>query len=233
MNILITGGNKGIGLELTKFLLKKGHNIYIFARDFNNKAFQQLLNYNSIFAYNVDVQDHLNVCKHILMIPKIDILINNAAINIDGTVHKLNGQDWDKIINVNLTGTFNCCRGILPLMRKQNFGRIINIISVLALTGAFGAGAYSASKAGIIGLTKSIALENATKNITANCIAYGYMGIGMCERLSKNIKQSVLQNIPMHRFGELKEIIYPVLFLMSKEAGYIKGQVLNVNGGLF
>ena len=171
--------------------------------------------------------------KIISVFGKIDVLINNAAIYEDSTVWKMSIDTWDKVIRNDLTSVFNCTKFATKYMRQQEYGRIISISSVVGQTGSFGTSNYSAAKAGIFGFTKTVAREVATKNITVNAVALGFIEIGMFIRLPDKIKRTILEHIPMRRWGRPKEVVDTILFLASEDASYITGQVINVNGGYY
>lgn len=163
----------------------------------------------------------------------VDILVNNAAINIDATVRRMEDHAWNKVLAVNISGTFYCTRQAIPSMRDKRWGRIINISSVVGSTGVIGAANYAASKAGIIGFTKSVAREMARYEITANVVSPGYINIGMLKRLSEEMQTKILQQIPLGRFGSPEELAAVVAFLASQNAAYITGQIIHVNGGFY
>ena len=164
---------------------------------------------------------------------QVDILVNNAALTKDGLALRMKKDDWDSVINVNLTGAFLAIQQVLQPMMKQRWGRIINISSIVGQTGNPGQANYVASKAGLIGLTKSLAQEIASRNITVNAIAPGFIETDMTSVLSDELKNNMLAHIPLKRFGQPSEIAAAVKFLASEDAGYITGTVLNVNGGMY
>ncbi len=163
----------------------------------------------------------------------VDILVNNAALTKDGLALRMKKDDWDSVLNVNLTGAFLAIQQVLQPMMKQRWGRIINIASIVGQTGNPGQSNYVASKAGLIGLTKSLAQEIASRNITVNAIAPGFIETDMTSVLSDELKNNMLAHIPLKRFGQPSEIAAAVKFLASENAGYITGTVLNVNGGMY
>lgn len=162
----------------------------------------------------------------------IDILVNNAGITRDGLLLRMSEADWDLVLNINLKGAFICTQAVLRHMIRQRWGRIVNIASVVGLTGNAGQANYAASKAGLIGLAKTTAREVASRGITVNAVAPGFIDTGMTQKLSENAKQEFLKQIPLGYFGLPKDVAYAVAFLVSEEAHYITGQVINVNGGL-
>ena len=164
---------------------------------------------------------------------KVDILVNNAGITKDNLIMRMKPEDWDLVLRVNLNGAFHCTRAVLPGMVKQRYGRIINIASVVAQAGNPGQANYIASKAGIIGLTKAVASEVGSRNITANAIAPGFIATAMTENLPEMVRQRMLSLIPLGRMGTDRDIAHGVRFLASEEASYITGHVLNINGGVY
>ncbi|MBI3600833.1 MAG: 3-oxoacyl-[acyl-carrier-protein] reductase [Nitrospinae bacterium] len=164
---------------------------------------------------------------------KIDILVNNAGINRDTLILRMKKEDWDSVIAVNLTGTFNCTKAASKYMIKQKGGKIVNITSIVGVMGNPGQANYAASKAGIIGFTKSVARELASRNITVNAVAPGYIVTDMTEALPENAKIELTKLIPMERFGTPEDIAHCVCFLVSERASYITGQVIHVNGGMY
>jgi 3-oxoacyl-[acyl-carrier protein] reductase len=173
------------------------------------------------------------VDKTLEVFGRIDILVNNAGITKDNLLMRMKPEDWDLVLRVNLNGAFLCTRAVLPSMVKQRYGRIINIASVVAQTGNPGQANYIASKAGIIGLTKAVASEVASRNITVNAIAPGFIATAMTENLPESVRQRILSLIPLGRMGSDRDIACGVRFLASEEAGYITGHVLNINGGMY
>jgi len=162
----------------------------------------------------------------------VDILVNNAGITRDNLFMRMSDEEWQSVIDVNLTSTFRLCRGVLRGMMKARWGRIINISSVVGATGNPGQGNYAASKAGMVGMSKSLAAEVASRNITVNCVAPGFITTAMTDKLTEDQKSRILTSVPAGRMGEASEIAAAVLYLASPEAGYVTGAVLHVNGGL-
>ncbi len=163
----------------------------------------------------------------------VDILVNNAAVTKDGLALRMKKDDWDAVLSTNLTGAFLAIQQVMQGMMKERWGRIINISSIVGETGNPGQANYVASKAGLIGLTKSLAQEIASRNITVNAIAPGFIDTDMTAALSDQLKQNMLAHIPLKRFGKPEDVAAAVKFLASEEAGYITGAVLNVNGGMY
>jgi 3-oxoacyl-[acyl-carrier protein] reductase len=164
---------------------------------------------------------------------RIDVLVNNAGITRDGLIVRMKETDWDDVLNINLKGTFNCIKAVTKTMMKQRSGRIISVSSVVGASGNPGQANYVASKAGIIGLTKAVAKELASRAITANVVAPGYVDTDMTTSLSDKAKEMMTNQIPLGRVGTAKDIAAAVVFLASDEAAYITGQVIHVNGGMY
>jgi 3-oxoacyl-[acyl-carrier protein] reductase len=162
----------------------------------------------------------------------VDILVNNAGITRDNLFLRMSDEEWQSVIDVNLTSAFRLCRGVLRGMMKARWGRIVNISSVVGATGNPGQGNYAAAKAGMVGMSKSLAAEVASRNITVNCVAPGFITTAMTEKLSEDQKTRILASVPAGRMGEASEIAAAVLYLASPEAGYVTGAVLHVNGGM-
>lgn len=163
----------------------------------------------------------------------VEILVNNAAITRDGLALRMSIEQWNEVIGTNLTGSFLCIQAVLPSMTRARWGRIVNIASVVGQSGNPGQANYVAAKAGLIGLTKSLALEMASRNITVNAVAPGFIQTSMTEGLDEKVKEKILGSVPLKRMGTPEEVAYAVRFLASDEAAYITGHVLNVNGGLY
>ena len=163
---------------------------------------------------------------------RVDVLVNNAGITRDGLIVRMKEEDWNAVLQVNLTGTFYCTKAILGPMAKQRYGRIINMASIVGTIGNAGQANYAASKAGVIGFTKSVAREYASRNITVNAVAPGFIDTAMTRALNQEVKDTLLQQIPLGRLGEPAEVAEAVRFLASDAAGYITGQVFHVNGGM-
>jgi len=164
---------------------------------------------------------------------RVDILINNAGITRDGLLMRMKEEDWDSVLDINLKGVFLCTREAVKAMAKQRYGRIVNISSVVAFMGNPGQVNYSASKAGMVGLTKTVAKEYASRGITANAVAPGFISTAMTDALPENVREEMKKAIPLGRFGEVDDVSAAVVFLASPEAGYITGQVIHVNGGMY
>ncbi len=233
---IITGGASGIGAGIAKKFVEEGAEVNICDVDVAEakKTVQEIG--GAIQFFQMDISDEEEVKKTIDHIfskfSKIDILINNAGITNDKLLLRMTKEDWDRVINVNLTGTFLVTKAVMRYMIKQRYGRIVNIASVVGLIGNAGQANYAASKAGIIAFTKSCAKELAARNITANAIAPGFIQTKMTEILSDEIKQTYQKLIPMRRFGETEDVANLALFLSSDQSSYITGQVICLDGGM-
>ncbi|MFC0146606.1 acetoacetyl-CoA reductase [Sphingobium scionense] len=233
---LVTGGVSGIGAATARLLKEKG---YLVAVNYygNDEEADQFVKDTSIPAYSWNVADFTasqeGVAKVVADIGPIDILVNNAGITRDGTLHKMTEEQWRSVIDVDLGGCFNMCRAVIESMRERRFGRIVNISSVNGLSGQFGQTNYAAAKAGVIGFTKALALEGASRNITANAIAPGYTDTVMVAAVPEEALKAVLAGVPVGRLGTPQEIARAVLFLVEDEAGFVTGETLSVNGGKY
>ncbi|MDH5405600.1 MAG: 3-oxoacyl-[acyl-carrier-protein] reductase [Candidatus Aminicenantes bacterium] len=237
---LITGAAQGIGKEIALELARAGSDIAV-ADILFDKAEETVREIETLKrrakAYGMDVSDTDEVHQTVNQINedfgKIDILVNNAGITRDSLLIRMKREDWDKVLSINLTGVFNCTQAVLRWMLKQRYGRIVNIASVVGLMGNAGQSNYAASKAAIIGFSKSIAREIASRGITVNVIAPGYIDTPMTQRLPDEVKKGFLNQIPIPRLGLPQDIAKGVAFLVSDDAEYITGQVLNINGGMY
>ena len=237
---IVTGAGRGIGHAIALRLASEGARVAVVSRTEQN-ANRTAEEINAEFAglakaYAVDVADHAAVKKLAEQIhadfSRIDILVNNAGLTRDGLSMRISEDDWDVVIDTNLKGAFNFIQAVERPMIRQREGRIINIASVAGLVGNPGQANYAASKAGLLGLTKTIARELASRNITANVVAPGFINTDMTTVLSEQVKAAVLGQVPMGRFGEPSDIASAVAFLASAEAKYITGQVITVDGGM-
>ena len=237
---IVTGAGRGIGNAIALRLASEGCRVAVVSRteqNANKTAEEINAKYAGLAkAYAVDVAEHAGVKVLVDRIlgefSRVDILVNNAGLTRDGLSMRMSENDWDVVIDTNLKGAFNFIQACERSMMKQRHGRIINIASVAGLMGNAGQANYAASKAGLIGLTKTIARELATRSITCNAVAPGFISTDMTEVLSQEIKDSVVKNIPMGKFGEADDIAGAVAFLASAEGKYITGQVLTVDGGM-
>lgn len=236
---LVTGASQGIGKACALALAEAGADVALAARSVEKLeavASEIQAMGGKAVAIRLDVSDFNQVTEAVARalqaLGKIDILVNNAGITRDNLVMRMKPEDWSAVVRTNLDGAFYCIRAVLPGMVKQRYGRIINITSVVAQAGNPGQANYVASKAGLIGLTKSVAAEVASRNITVNAVAPGFIATAMTELLSEAVHQKILGIIPLGRMGTDQEVAQGVRFLASDEAAYITGHVLNINGGM-
>lgn len=238
--VLVTGAGRGIGASIAKRFASEGAEVIVNYSG-NDEAAQKTVDEITATGgqaqkYKCSVNDSESVKVMIDEIIKefgrIDILVNNAGITKDGLMLRMTDEDFDRVIDVNLKGTFNCTKYVSKYMLKQKSGKIINISSVVGLSGNAGQVNYSASKAGIIGITKSAAKELSSRGITVNAVAPGYVDTDMTKVLSDNIRNEILKNIPLQRMGNVEDISNCVAFLASEDASYITGQVISVDGGM-
>jgi 3-oxoacyl-[acyl-carrier protein] reductase len=236
---LVTGASQGIGRACALKLAQSGATVAVAAR--NQEKLNELVGEiaasgGKAAAFPVDVADEEQIktaCKAIIgQFGKIDILVNNAGITRDQLVMRMKRADWDAVLNTNLTSAYICIQQVIGSMLKQRWGRIINITSIFGQIGQAGQANYAASKAGLIGLTMAIAREVASRNITCNAVAPGFIETAMTSGLSDEFKQTALRMIPLGRIGTPEDVAGAVEFLSSEAASYISGHVLNVNGGM-
>lgn len=239
--VLITGGSRGIGKKVAEKFAQKGYNVVInYVSDSTNvkELVQELKQEDDqeIMLIKADVTDFASceqlVKQAIEKLGKIDVLVNNAGITKDNLLMRMKEEEFDKVIEVNLKGTFNMTKNVIPFMMKKRYGKIVNISSVVGVSGNAGQCNYAASKAGIIGFTKSLAKELASRNILANCIAPGFITTDMTAVLSEEVKEKIAEQIPLKKMGTAEEVANAVYFLANEENTYITGQVLNVDGGM-
>ncbi len=237
---VVTGGATGIGQEIVRTLAKNGAKVVI---NYNSsstsaQALVDEIKAQGLFADAIQANvSNFNDAQKLIdytvnTYGKIDILVNNAGVTADNLILRMSEEDFDKVINVNLKGTWNCSKHATKYMTKQRSGKIVNISSVSGVTGNAGQTNYSASKAGIIGLTKSLAREVSKRGINVNAVAPGFIQTKMTEVLSDEIKNQISSTIPMSRLGEASDVANLVSFLSSDKANYITGQVINVDGGM-
>ncbi|WP_294385345.1 3-oxoacyl-[acyl-carrier-protein] reductase [uncultured Clostridium sp.] len=239
-NVIVTGATRGIGKEIALTLAQNGANIAMNYRNLNSEV-EDLINEIKSFGVDVlaikcdvsitdevdnfvkEVKSHYNT---------IDILVNNAGITKDGLILRMKEEDFDDVLDVNLKGTFNTTKAVSSIMVRQKYGKIINISSVVGISGNAGQCNYAASKAGVIGFSKSVARELASRNINVNVVAPGYINTDMTKNLPDKVKEEIIKSIPMKKIGDPKEVANLVLFLSSNLSDYITGQVINVDGGM-
>ncbi|MFP4456037.1 MAG: 3-oxoacyl-[acyl-carrier-protein] reductase [Clostridia bacterium] len=235
---LITGASRGIGREIALALAKEGYSLAInyFVQDEDLLELEQELQSAKYKLYKADVSDYHQVEEMIKSVHKdfkqIDVLVNNAGITKDNLLMRMTEDEFDSVIDVNLKGTFNCIKHISRIMLRQRSGVIINLSSITGVSGNAGQANYSASKAGVIGLTKSVAKELASRNIRVNAIAPGFIQTAMTEKLNEKVKESMLNKIPLKRYGSTEDVANLVVFLASDKSNYITGQVIHVDGGM-
>ena len=237
---LVTGSSQGIGRETALALSEAGAKVAVAARNEGNLAAlveEIAAKSGEAFAVKLDVADAEQikaVFKAVLeRFGKLDILVNNAAITRDGLAMRMKQEDWEVVLRTNLTGAHLCIQQALATMMRARAGRIINIASVVARTGNPGQANYVAAKAGLIGLTKAIAMEIASRNVTVNAVAPGFIETPMTDVLPDKVKEELKTRIPLGRMGTARDVAAAIVFLASDEAGYITGHVLDVNGGLY
>ncbi len=237
---LITGATRGIGKQIAITLAKQGYNIALNYRKENEELENTKKEIEKIgvqiLAVKGDVanfEDCENFVKQVIeRFGQIDVLVNNAGITKDMLLMRMKKEDFEQVIDTNLVGTFNVTKNVVPYMMKARSGRIINISSVVGISGNAGQTNYSASKAGIIGFTKSLAKEIASRNILVNAVAPGFIETNMTDVLKYDVKQEIAKNIPLKRMGTAQDVANVVKFLASDDSSYITGQVINVDGGM-
>lgn len=237
---IVTGASRGIGKAIALKLAQKGANVIVnFAG--NSQAAEEVVNKitelgRQAYSFKANISNEAEVKAMIDFtiekFGKIDILVNNAGITKDTILLRMKEEDWDDVMETNLKGTFLCTKAVARPMMKKRSGRIVNISSVVGFTGNLGQGNYTAAKAGMIGFTKTIAKELASRGITVNAVAPGFIETDMTDSLSDDIKQSIFNQIPMGKLGNVDDIAEAVLFLVSDGANYITGQTIHVNGGM-
>lgn len=236
---IVTGASRGIGAEIAKELAKNGAHIvatYRTGSEEINHVMKEIEEYNSqSIALKADIsnaEESKQLIDDVLkQFGKIDILVNNAGITKDRTFRKMSREEWDQVINTNLSGAFNTTSAVINHMLEQKYGRIINISSIIGQAGGFGQTNYSASKAGLLGFTKSLALETAKSGITVNAVCPGFIETEMVAAMPDNVKENIVAKVPMQRLGTTNEVAQAVLYLI--QANFVTGQEINVNGGLY
>lgn len=240
---LVTGGTAGIGKAIALLFAEQGADVAIFGTNADRAAQavqeieaarkhpeQKVLSFLVDVSKSKDVEE--NIQKILASFGKVDILVNNAGITRDNLLMRMSEEDWDQVLEVNLKSIYNTCRSLSRTMMKAKSGTIINISSVIGLTGNAGQTNYAASKAGMIGFTKSLAKELSSRGVRANCIAPGYIETSMTEVLPPQVKEGILTKIPLGHIGRPRDIAQAALFLASDMSGYVTGQVLAVDGGM-
>jgi len=228
----VTGASRGIGRACAKALGEAGARVILAARD-TAKLEEVAYEIPGAMCIAIDLASAESINEAFAKAGNVDILVNNAGITKDGLAMRMKKDDWDAVLATNLTGAFLAIQQVLPGMLKQRWGRIINISSIVGETGNPGQSNYVASKAGLIGLTKSLAQEIASRTVTVNAVAPGFIETDMTAALSEDVKNNLLTHIPLRRFGTVEDVAAAVRFLASEEAGYITGHVLDVNGGMY
>ena len=234
--ILVTGATGGIGHALVKKFVSLNANVL--ATGTKTEKLDSLKNeFPNINILKFDISDHSKIEEFVenvySQLVGLDVLINNAGINKDNLSIRMKEDEWKKVIDINLGSTFLLCRSAIKKMLKNKYGRIVNITSIVGHTGNLGQANYAASKAGIIGMTKSLAIEYAKKNITLNCVSPGFIKTNMTENILENVKAMLTSRIPMSKLGSGEDVANSVAFLSSDEASYITGETIHVNGGMY
>jgi 3-oxoacyl-[acyl-carrier protein] reductase len=228
----VTGASRGIGRACAQALGEAGARVVLGARNAATLE-ETAMQIPGATCVVIDLASPESIKEAFAKAGKIDILVNNAGITKDGLAMRMKKEDWDVVLATNLTGAFLAIQQVLPGMLKERWGRIINISSIVGETGNPGQSNYVASKAGLIGLTKSLAQEIASRSVTVNAVAPGFIETDMTAALSDEVKNTLLAHIPLRRFGKVEDVAAAVRFLASDEAGYITGHVLDVNGGMY
>ncbi len=237
---LVTGASRGIGAVIASRLAGAGAKVgvnYLSSRDAATRIVDSINSRGGeALLVEGDVTQESSAQAAVKQVidewDRIDILVNNAGINRDRLLLRMTSEDWDQVLTVDLKGAFLCTRYVMPHLVRQHSGRVINISSVVGISGNPGQANYAAAKAGLIGFTKAVAREVASRNVTVNALAPGYVATGMVEQLSEETRQRILERIPMGRFGAAEDVAEAVVFLCGKGAGYITGQVLTIDGGM-
>jgi acetoacetyl-CoA reductase len=239
--VVVTGGSRGIGRAIALEFAGRGANVAIVYLDHHGQADETV---NGVQALGVqaekhatDVSDHAAIRRMFAAFLKahgrVDVLVNCAGINRDKTLARLTAEHWQEVLDTNLTGAFNCSQAVWDQMKAQKYGRIVSISSIIGQAGGFGQTNYSASKAGLLGFTKSLAQEGARSGITVNAVCPGFVDTDMVRAMPVEVLDGIVKKVPMQRLGRPDEIARAVAFLASPHSGYITGQALNVNGGLY
>ncbi len=232
---LVTGAARGIGRRIAEVMRDCGARVV--CSDFADWGEQLEALGGNLWGVRLDVTDPTRVKEVVAQIAaefdRIDILVNNAGITRDGLLVRMKDEDWRKVLATNLDGVFFVTREVISRMMRQRYGRIVNISSVVGLMGNPGQANYVTSKAGVVGFTKAIAREVASRNITVNAVAPGYIDTSMTKELAEKARQELMSMVPLGRIGTVEDVAFGVQFLASREAGYITGHVLNINGGMY
>ena len=234
--ILVTGATGGIGDSIVKKFLSLDANVL--GTGTNNEKLETLKkNYPKIETAKFDISEHEKIDEFIenvfLKLGGLDILINNAGITKDNLSLRMKNEEWQKIIDINLSSTFYLCKSAIKKMLKNKYGRIVNITSIVGHTGNIGQANYSASKAGVVAMSKSLAIEYAKKNISVNCVSPGFIQTKMTDNISEEMKNTLLSRIPMNKLGTPDDVSNTVAFLCSESSSYITGETIHVNGGMY
>jgi 3-oxoacyl-[acyl-carrier protein] reductase len=237
---LVTGASRGIGRAIALELARLGANVAVNYAGSEAKAKEVVEEIKAMGREAIAVQANVadsesvnNMVKEVLStFGELHILVNNAGITRDNLIMRMKEEEWDEVINTNLKGVFNCTKAVTRQMMKQRYGRIINIASIVGVSGNAGQANYVAAKAGVIGLTKTTAKELASRNITVNAVAPGFITTDMTDQLTDEVRQEMLKQIPLARFGEPKDVASVVGFLASDASSYMTGQTLHVDGGM-
>lgn len=231
--VLITGGSRGIGKAIAELFINENATVIV---TYRNSIDDEYFNSKNILHFRCDVADMKSVQEVTDGIlkdhSKIDVLINNAGITKDGLLMRMSEEDWDAVIDTNLKGVFNMTKAVSRSMMSKRYGKIINITSIVGITGNAGQANYVASKAGVIGFTKSVAKELASRNININAVAPGFIETEMTDKLPEEVRKNYMNAIPLKRFGKGEDIAKTVRFLASDDSGYITGQTICVDGGI-
>ena len=237
--IIVTGGSRGIGASIVQILADSGAQV-AFTYSSNEESAKKVLsglNGDGHFTVQMDISNEDSINKGLEMIfskwPEIDGLVNNAGITKDGLLLRMKSEDFENVINTNLKGAFLLTKALSKVMMKSRKGSIVNITSVIGQTGNAGQSNYAASKAGLIGFSKSVAQELAARNIRVNCVAPGFIATEMTHVLNDEVKAKIMDKIPLQRMGDAKDVANAVKFLLSDESSYITGHTLSINGGMF
>ncbi len=238
---VVTGGSRGIGSAVSLSLAQHGADVAIIDRDHLEEAEKTIKQIKALGRRGIVIQADTsvfkdaseNVAEVIKEFGRLDILVNNAGINWDGVIWKMTEEQWDKVIDINLKGYFNYSRAVAPVFREQQSGKIVNVSSINGLRGKFGQANYSASKAGIIGLTKTLAKELGKYNVCVNAVAPGLIETDMMKQASEEVRKNAVEEIVLKKLGQPEDVANAVIFLCSELAGHITGEVIKVDGGQY